>query len=154
MALPVSQPSTSLPSSTTSGIDPAATAPVESHPQKNTLNIPSTQQTTMSLPLQSPSAVCAPQHHALQMQCLPQALNPSSHPAQAVPAPGNAQPVPPSGAALVPQPGTDHYYAHPMNGVGGPTATAPFLQDFSLVAEAAKRAQMSIVMRDLESVTL
>ncbi|CAG7989078.1 unnamed protein product [Penicillium salamii] len=38
--------------------------------------------------------------------------------------------------------------------LGGPTATAPFLQDFSLVAEAAKRAQMGIVMRDLESVTL
>ncbi|KAI9040708.1 uncharacterized protein KD926_007789 [Aspergillus affinis] len=36
----------------------------------------------------------------------------------------------------------------------GPTATAPFLRDFSLVAEAAKRAQMSVVMRDLESVTL
>ncbi|KAJ5459582.1 uncharacterized protein N7458_001134 [Penicillium daleae] len=45
-------------------------------------------------------------------------------------------------------------YPHQVNGLGGPTATAPFLQDFSLVAEAAKRAQMSIVMRDLESVTL
>ncbi|CAG7925592.1 unnamed protein product [Penicillium olsonii] len=38
--------------------------------------------------------------------------------------------------------------------LGGPTATAPFLQDFNLVAEAAKRAQIGIVMRDLESVTL
>ncbi|KAF3390349.1 hypothetical protein F1880_009383 [Penicillium rolfsii] len=45
-------------------------------------------------------------------------------------------------------------YPHQVTGLGGPTATAPFLQDFSLVAEAAKRAQMSIVMRDLESVTL
>lgn len=45
-------------------------------------------------------------------------------------------------------------YPHQVSGLGGPTATAPFLQDFSLVAEAAKRAQMSIVMRDLESVTL
>lgn len=43
---------------------------------------------------------------------------------------------------------------HPSIEMGGPTATAPFLQDFSLVAEAAKRAQMGIVMRDLESVTL
>lgn len=154
MALPVSQPSTSLPSLTTSTIDPATTATVESHPQKNTFNFPSTQRTTMSLPLQSPSAVCAPQHHALQMQGLPQVLNTSSCPAQAVPAPGNAQPVPQSGAVPVSQPGTDHYYPHPMHGVGGPTATTPFLQDFSLVAEAAKRAQMSIVMRDLESVTL
>jgi hypothetical protein len=80
------------------------------------------------------------------MQGLPQVLNTASDPAQAVSAPGNAQPVP--------QSGTDHYYPHPINGVGGPTATTPFLQDFSLVAEAAKRAQMSIVMRDLESVTL
>ncbi|KAI9934367.1 hypothetical protein AWENTII_008782 [Aspergillus wentii] len=45
-------------------------------------------------------------------------------------------------------------YPHQITGLGGPTATAPFLQDFSLVAEAAKRAQMSVVMRDLESVTL
>ncbi|OJJ80036.1 uncharacterized protein ASPGLDRAFT_29320 [Aspergillus glaucus CBS 516.65] len=37
---------------------------------------------------------------------------------------------------------------------GGPTATAPFLQDFSLVAEAAKRAQMAVVMRDLEGISL
>ncbi|KAL4897386.1 hypothetical protein BDV59DRAFT_170496 [Aspergillus ambiguus] len=44
-------------------------------------------------------------------------------------------------------------YPHQIGG-GGPTATAPFLRDFSLVAEAAKRAQMSIMMRDLESVTL
>lgn len=43
---------------------------------------------------------------------------------------------------------------YPNIELGGPTATAPFLQDFSLVAEAAKRAQMGIVMRDLESVTL
>lgn len=37
---------------------------------------------------------------------------------------------------------------------GGPTATAPFLRDFSLVAEAAKRAQMAVVMRDLEGISL
>ncbi|ODM14809.1 hypothetical protein SI65_09803 [Aspergillus cristatus] len=37
---------------------------------------------------------------------------------------------------------------------GGPTATAPFLRDFSLVAEAARRAQMAVVMRDLEGISL
>ena len=36
----------------------------------------------------------------------------------------------------------------------GPTATAPFLEDFNLVAEAAKRAQIAVVMRDLESISL
>lgn len=45
-------------------------------------------------------------------------------------------------------------YPHRIHGDGGPTATAPFLQDFSLVAEAAKRAQMAVVMRDLEGVSL
>ncbi|KAJ5818041.1 hypothetical protein N7474_003632 [Penicillium riverlandense] len=154
MPPPVSQPSASLSSSTTATVDPATTATAESHPQKNTFNVPSTQQTTMPLPLRSPSTVCASQHPTLQMQGLPKVLNTTSDPAQAVPAPGIAQPVPQSGAAPAPQPGTDHCYPHPINGVGGPTATAPFLQDFSLVAEAAKRAQMSIVMRDLESVTL
>lgn len=45
-------------------------------------------------------------------------------------------------------------YPHQINGMGGPTATAPFLRDLNLVAEAAKRAQMAVVMRDLEGVTL
>lgn len=38
--------------------------------------------------------------------------------------------------------------------LAGPSATAPFLRDFTLVAEAAKRAQMAVVMRDLEGITL
>lgn len=45
-------------------------------------------------------------------------------------------------------------YPHQITGDGGPTATAPFLRDFSLVAEAAKRAQVAIVTRDLEGVSL
>lgn len=49
---------------------------------------------------------------------------------------------------------TTNPYSHQVESLGGPKATAPFLQDFNLVAEAAKRAQMGIVMRDLESVTL
>ncbi|KAF7625512.1 hypothetical protein F9C07_3790 [Aspergillus flavus] len=52
------------------------------------------------------------------------------------------------------QPNALESYPHQVSGSGGPTATAPFLRDFSLVAEAAKRAQMSVVMRDLEAVTL
>ncbi|KAL1873780.1 hypothetical protein Plec18167_006298 [Paecilomyces lecythidis] len=38
--------------------------------------------------------------------------------------------------------------------LAGASATAPFLRDFTLVAEAAKRAQMAVVMRDLEGITL
>ncbi|KAL3453325.1 hypothetical protein BJX65DRAFT_302230 [Aspergillus insuetus] len=45
-------------------------------------------------------------------------------------------------------------YSHQIAGAGGPAATAPFIRDFSLVAEAAKRAQMAIVTRDLEGVSL
>jgi hypothetical protein len=55
-------------------------------------------------------------------------------------------PPPPAAASEI--------YPHQIAGSGGPLATAPFLRDFSLVAEAAKRAQMSVVLRDLESVTL
>ena len=35
-----------------------------------------------------------------------------------------------------------------------PSATTAFLQDFNLVAEAAKRAQMAVLMRDMEGVAL
>lgn len=34
------------------------------------------------------------------------------------------------------------------------SATSPFLSDFNLVAEAAKRAQMAVLMRDLKAVGL
>jgi len=32
--------------------------------------------------------------------------------------------------------------------------TSPFLRDFNLVAEAAKRAQMAVLMRDFESTAI
>ncbi|KAK4191240.1 hypothetical protein QBC35DRAFT_448515 [Podospora australis] len=34
------------------------------------------------------------------------------------------------------------------------SSTDPFLKDFTLVAEAAKRAQMAVLMRDFEGVGL
>lgn len=37
---------------------------------------------------------------------------------------------------------------------GGTPETAPFLKDFNLVAEAAKRAQMACLMRDMGEVEL
>lgn len=37
---------------------------------------------------------------------------------------------------------------------GGPAATAPFLRDFTLVAEAVRRVQMDRVMSEMERVTL
>jgi hypothetical protein len=35
-----------------------------------------------------------------------------------------------------------------------PSTTTHFLQNFNLVAEAAKRAQMAVLMRDMEAVGL
>lgn len=45
-------------------------------------------------------------------------------------------------------------YPHATNGLGGPAATAPFLRDFTLVAEAVKRVQMELVMNEMESIRL
>lgn len=139
----------------TSTVDPSAnlTHPLAQPP--NPFTIPSDPiSQTFTAPLQSASA-CAPQPAMSQKQSLPQALKDSSRwTGLPVASQGdNAASVPRSETAPANQTATD-VYPHQVNGVGGPTATAPFLQDFSLVAEAAKRAQMSIVMRDLESVTL
>lgn len=50
----------------------------------------------------------------------------------------------------------DQYSSHsvPVSTGTGPTATAPFLKDFNLVAEAARRAQMAVMMREMEGVSL
>lgn len=53
------------------------------------------------------------------------------------------------------QPERSNHPAPPQRASAGqPTATAPFLRDFNLVAEAAKRAQMAVLMRDMEGVVL
>lgn len=41
-----------------------------------------------------------------------------------------------------------------MDAPAGSAATAPFLRDFTLVAEAVKRVQMEVVMSEMESITL
>jgi len=63
-------------------------------------------------------------------------------------------------AATVMQPNFMNQQSHPyghQNQQGmtnNPAATTSFLKDFNLVAEAAKRAQMAVVMRDLEGISL
>ncbi|TVY48507.1 hypothetical protein LOCC1_G001220 [Lachnellula occidentalis] len=42
----------------------------------------------------------------------------------------------------------------PVAGSSDSGGTTPFLRDFNLVAEAAKRAQMAVLMRDMEAVGL
>jgi len=51
------------------------------------------------------------------------------------------------------QPGANLYQGQKGDG-GGTPDTAPFLQDFNLLAEAAKRAQMAVLMRDMGDVEL
>ncbi|KKZ61180.1 hypothetical protein EMCG_04229 [[Emmonsia] crescens] len=48
------------------------------------------------------------------------------------------------------QPASQHTSHHNGRGQG----TAAFLKDFNLVAEAAKRAQMAVIARDLEGISL
>lgn len=65
---------------------------------------------------------------------------PTSHPAQQARIPQSQMP--------------SNYMGQRGGGMGGAPETAPFLQDFSLVAEAAKRAQMACLARDLGEVGL
>lgn len=53
-----------------------------------------------------------------------------------------------------PQGSVRNQYQGQRGGHGGPPETTPFLQDFTLIAEAAKRAEMACLMRDLEGCEL
>lgn len=53
-----------------------------------------------------------------------------------------------------PQQQQQHRADTTRGGPGDSTASSPFLKDFNLVAEAAKRAQMAVLMRDLGDVAL
>ncbi|CAI7608867.1 unnamed protein product [Penicillium crustosum] len=119
--------------------------PTSFHPSSSTLNT-STGQSNMAAEAQNTLEIAS--------NATRQAFGNTSNPSTLPIAPAaNAHASLPTNAAPAPAPTSDAY-PHQINGLGGPTATAPFLQDFNLVAEAAKRAQMGIVMRDLESVTL
>ena len=69
------------------------------------------------------------------------AQGPTSHPQQQM----QAQRIIPQG---------QKQYAGQRGQDGGAPETAPFLNDFNLVAEAAKRAQMACLMRDMGDVEL
>ena len=147
MDIPLNQqpnhPST-VPKSTLNAQPSAAASASTSMLTSNPAAIPSTTQTYTSdiQPQTQPSVQC-------QMQAQSQS-QPSERPSDiptTVPAGTGSDPA--AAAAAV---ATE--YPHQIQGMGGPTATAPFLQDFSLVAEAAKRAQMAVVMRDMEGISL
>ncbi|KAJ5161302.1 hypothetical protein N7492_006694 [Penicillium capsulatum] len=138
----------------------APPAPLDSSNLTTTVAQPSNPYTIPSQP--ATQAFAAPLHSApacslpvmSQTQPLSQALNDSACSAGIpVAQTGTSEPLQRSDVAPNKQ-STADLYPHQIEGLGGPKATAPFLQDLNLVAEAAKRAQMGIVMRDLESVTL
>ncbi|KAL4900817.1 hypothetical protein BDW74DRAFT_182402 [Aspergillus multicolor] len=109
----------------------ATTLTFSSNPQpstSNTLGTPAAAQNQMQAQTQSLPATSQPQQFAVHQNTTQTAQAPSqTHPT---------------------------HYPHQISSTGGPTATAPFLRDFSLVAEAAKRAQVAIVTRDLEGISL
>jgi hypothetical protein len=141
--------------STTSALAPSSNLTSTLTQPSNPFDLPAKPTThALAAPLQ-PASAGIPQSAMSQTQPLSQALNDPSR-CTGLPVAtqsDNAGTVPLSETAPATQAASD-CYPHRVDGLGGPTATAPFLQDFNLVAEAAKRAQMGIVMRDLESVTL
>jgi len=63
-------------------------------------------------------------------------------------APTSAPTSQPQSATFAPQ------MTHPLNHqsrISDPDGTATYLRDFNLLAEAAKRAQMACLMRDMEA---
>lgn len=141
--------------SSTSTVDRSANLPSPLGQPLNPFNMPSKPITqTLTAPIQ-PASAGAPHAAMAQTQPLSHALNDPSRCTGIPAAPPGANTATDRRPEAAPanQSASD-VYPHQINGIGGPTATAPFLQDFNLVAEAAKRAQMAVVMRDLESVTL
>ncbi|KAL1974122.1 hypothetical protein VTN31DRAFT_5682 [Thermomyces dupontii] len=73
-------------------------------------------------------------------------------PEQLVPAPAVATDGPSNNTAVAQQQQQQQQYYYSEK--GGPAATAPFLRDFTLVAEAVRRVQMDRMMSEMERVTL
>ncbi|KAA8646513.1 hypothetical protein EYZ11_012437 [Aspergillus tanneri] len=136
----------------------------KSHPHSNLQGSTTTTTTyaTESITTQPPNLTCNPNqiypsnnsnsHHAPLADQHPQLQQTAETPGGSSEAPGKALHL--NTNVNMDMSTHTNNYPHKIDGPGGPTATAPFLRDFSLVAEAAKRAQMSVMMRDLESVTL
>ncbi|CZR53246.1 uncharacterized protein PAC_03124 [Phialocephala subalpina] len=92
----------------------------------------------MDAPLSSPTLNGPPQHNYFSHQS-----SSSSSTAQS------------SGPTSAPQTQSQQQAYQPPPAPQRPNdTTSPFLRDFNLVAEAAKRAQMAVLMRDLEGVAI
>ncbi|CZT22793.1 uncharacterized protein RCC_08499 [Ramularia collo-cygni] len=102
----------------------------------------------MSAPLPSPSANHAPMQYFPSMTGHQQHLPPTSHPLQQAQQQHQQQQQQPAGAS------TSMAFVGQRGDGGGVPSTAPFLNDFNLLAEAAKRAQMACLSRDLGDIGL
>lgn len=70
--------------------------------------------------------------------------------------PQQQQQQPPQQSQQQSQAQTSNYYYNPDRSASGSTAqeTSTFIGNYALVAEAAKRAQMAVLMREMEGVEL
>lgn len=59
--------------------------------------------------------------------------------------------APTSAPTSHPHPPHIHTQPPPNHHLSDPDGTAPYLREFNLLAEAAKRAQMAVLMRDMEA---
>lgn len=129
---------------TQSAPDSTASSAFQSSSSVNSINIPNSSQQMLgmpqqgfaSAPLPSPSSNNQARSYFGSMT----ANGPTSHPQAQM----QVQRIPQSQQQYAGQRGAD----------GGAPETAPFLNDFNLVAEAAKRAQMACLMRDMGDVEL
>jgi hypothetical protein len=140
------QSSSSL-SSISSASTPGAASIYSGVPQSSPSMLSQQTPFAQSAPLPSPSAGAASHQsyfNALAAQQMQMGHAPTSHPSyqqqQRIP-----QQYQQSAGAYLGQRGGDG---------GGVPETAPFLKDFNLVAEAAKRAQMACLSRDLGDIGL
>jgi len=106
----------------------------------------------MDAPLSSPTATQPTQYFTFSNTSSNTSSNTNTHAPQS-----SASSFPPQQQQQqqYQQPQTQQYQPQTQKHPGaGVAATSPFLRDFNLVAEAAKRAQMAVLMRDMEAVGL
>lgn len=127
-------------SSTTSAFNSSASLELNSATTSASSSAPSSvnmsQQLFASAPMPSPSHSQRQAYFGASLS----AQGPTSHPEQHAP--------------QQPRPSFSQQHVGQRGDGSGPPATAPFLQDFNLVAEAAKRAQTACLMRDFDEMEL
>ncbi|KAI9708263.1 MAG: hypothetical protein M1820_004217 [Bogoriella megaspora] len=148
-------PSTFHTSSSFSSLSSSASSQISNMPPLQTSFNDTSSTSVNSAPLPSPTAF----HHSFGALHPQSASTMPSHPQQ------QRQAQQPQQQFLAPPQQDQQYQQQPQQqrqnpfqgqraGNGGAPETTPFLQDFTLLAEAAKRAEMACLMRDMEGCEL